>query len=406
MLHFADIHIGMENYGQIDPATGVNQRVLDFVRRMSEIVDYAIEHEADIVLFSGDAFKTRDPNPTYQREFARQIMRLTRKDIPTVLLVGNHDMPLMEKRASSVDIFRTLDVPNVIVGHKEELHRIETRHGIIQVGTAPWPIRSRLLQQDEHRGMSIEELDRALEDTVEEELNHLAESVDPTLPAVLAGHFTVAGSKYGSERSVMIGRDTVISLSVLNKPAWDYVAMGHIHKHQDVNPGQYPSVVYSGNLERIDFGEEREAKGFCWVNVKRGATTWEFIPVKARKFITIEADATKDGDTPTEAALRAIERTDINDAVVRVRVKMLQSQEVLFKAKEIEKALQGAQYVVGISKDILRDIRTRIGIQKPESLPPTELLRTYLVSKSTPGAHIDELMKLARHFIDDQGTQS
>ena len=406
MLHFADIHIGMENYGQIDPATGVNQRVLDFVRRMSEIVDYAIEHEADIVLFSGDAFKTRDPNPTYQREFARQIMRLTRKDIPTVLLVGNHDMPLMEKRASSVDIFRTLDVPNVIVGYKEELHRIETRHGIIQIGTAPWPIRSRLLQQDEHRGMSIEELDRALEDTVEDELNHLAESVDPTLPAVLAGHFTVAGSKYGSERSVMIGRDTVISLSVLNKPAWDYVAMGHIHKHQDVNPGQYPSVVYSGNLERIDFGEEHEAKGFCWVNVKRGATTWEFIPIKARKFITIEADATKDGDTPTEAALRAIERTAIDDAVVRVRVKMLQSQEVLFKAKEIEKALQNAQYVVGISKDIQRDIRTRIGIQKPESLPPAELLRTYLVSKSTPGAHIDELMNLAKHFIDDQGTQS
>lgn len=403
MLHFADIHIGMENYGQIDPATGVNQRVLDFVRRMSEIVDYAIEHEADIVLFSGDAFKTRDPNPTYQREFARQIMRLTRKDIPTVLLVGNHDMPLMEKRASSVDIFRTLDVPNVIVGHKEELHRIETRHGIIQVGTAPWPIRSRLLQQDEHRGMSIEELDRALEDTVEDELNHLAESVDPTLPAVLAGHFTIAGSKYGSERSVMIGRDTVVSLSVLNKPAWDYVAMGHIHKHQDVNPGQYPSVVYSGNLERIDFGEEHEAKGFCWVNVVRGATTWEFIPIKARKFITIEADATKDGDTPTEAALRAIERTTIDDAVVRVRVKMLQSQEVLFKAKEIEKALQNAQYVVGISKDIQRDIRTRIGLQKPESLPPAELLRTYLVSKSVPGSHIDELMKLAKHFIDDQG---
>jgi exonuclease SbcD len=400
MLHFADIHIGMENFGQIDPATGVNQRVLDFVRRMSDIVDYAIEHAADIVLFSGDAFKTRDPNPTYQREFARQIMRLTRENIPTVLLVGNHDMPLMEKRASSVDIFRTLDVPNVIVGYKEELHRIETKHGIIQIGTAPWPIRSRLLQQDEHRGMTIEELDRALEDTVEEELNRLAESVDPSFPAVLAGHFTVAGSKYGSERSVMIGRDTVISLSVLNKPAWDYVAMGHIHKHQDVNPGQYPSVVYSGNLERIDFGEEHESKGFCWVKVMRGATTWEFIPIKARKFITIEADATKDGDNPTEAALRAIERTIIKDAVVRVRVKMLQTQEILFKAKDVEKALQDAQYVVGISKDVQRDVRTRIGIQKAESLSPAELLRTYLISKSTSGVHIDEIMGLAKRFID------
>ena len=402
LLHFADIHIGMENFGQIDPSTGVNQRVLDFVRRLSDIVDYAIEHEADIVVFCGDAFKTRDPNPTYQREFARQIMRLARQNIPTVLLVGNHDMPIMDKRASSVDIFRTLDVPNVIVGHKEELLRIETKHGIIQVGTAPWPIRSRLLQQEEHRSMSIEELDRALETIVEDELNELANAVDPTLPAVLAGHFTVAGSKYGSERGVMIGRDTIIKLGVLNKPAWDYVALGHIHKHQDVNPGQYPSVVYSGNLERIDFGEEREAKGFCWVNVRRGATTWEFIPVKARRFITIDVDATKDGDAPTDAALRAIERTEIKDAVVRVRIKLLQSHESLFKIKEVEKALQDAQYVVGISKDVQRDVRSRIGLRKAESLTPAELLHTYLVSKSTPGPHIDELMALANHFIDGQ----
>ena len=81
VLHFADIHIGMENFGRIDPATGVNQRVLDFIIRLEEIVNYALEHEADLVIFAGDAFKTRDPNTTYQREFARQIMRLSRANV-------------------------------------------------------------------------------------------------------------------------------------------------------------------------------------------------------------------------------------------------------------------------------------------------------------------------------------
>ncbi|MCL5997088.1 MAG: exonuclease SbcCD subunit D [Chloroflexi bacterium] len=400
LLHFADIHIGMENFGQIDPSTGVNQRVLDFVRRMSEIVDYALEHSADIVVFCGDAFKTRDPSPTYQREFARQIMRLTRENIPTVLLVGNHDMPIMDKRASSVDIFRTLSVPNVIVGHKEELHRVETKRGVIQVATAPWPIRSRLLQYDEHRNMSIDELDQVLEQIVADELERLASEVDPSLPAILAGHFTVAGSKYGSERSVMIGRDAVIKLGALNKPVWDYVALGHIHKHQDVNAGQLPPVVYSGNLERIDFGEEREAKGFCWVEIKRGETQWQFIPVTARPFVTIEVDATMDGQTPTEAALRAIERNAHQDAVVRVRVKLLQSQESLFKPKEVEKALKDARFIVGISKDVQRDVRSRIGIEKAESLTPPELLRQYLVSKNTPPSHIDELLALAKGFLE------
>jgi exonuclease SbcD len=404
LLHFADIHIGMENFGQIDPATGVNQRVLDFVKRMSDITDYALQHDADIVIFSGDAFKTRDPSPTYQREFARQIMRLARQNIPTVLLVGNHDMPIMDKRASSVDIFRTLDVPNVIVGHKEELRRIETKRGVIQVGTAPWPIRSRLLQHEEHRSMNVDELDHALEKIVEEELDRLANEVDPALPAVLAGHFTVAGSKYGSERSVMIGRDTVVKLGALNRPAWDYVALGHIHKHQDVNSGQYPPVVYSGNLERIDFGEEQEAKGFCWVQVARGATTWEFIPVKARPFVTIDVDATHDGDTPTDAALRALERTNYEGAIVRIRVKLNQAQEPLFKTKEVEKALKGMHYMVGISKNVQRDVRSRIGLNKAESLTATELLHTYLVSKNTAGPHLDSLMDMAKGFLDNPET--
>jgi exonuclease SbcD len=399
-LHFADIHIGMENFGQIDPATGVNQRVLDFIKRMGDVVDYALENDADLVLFSGDAFKTRDPNPTYQREFAHQIMRLTSANITTVLLVGNHDMPVIDKRASSVDIYRTLSVPNVIVGHKEELHSINTKRGIVQIATVPWPIRSRLLQDDDLRSSNIEELDRALEAIMEQELTHLSESVNPALPAVLMGHFTVAGSKWGSERAVMIGRDTVVSLGALNNPAWDYVALGHIHKHQDVNAGRYPSVVYSGSLERIDFGEELEPKGFCWVELSRGHTTWRFVPVKARRFVTIDVDASDDGETPTEAVLRAIDRTAIEDAVVRVKVKLLQSQEPFLKPKDIEKALKTARFVVGIGKDIKRDNRTRIGIEKAESMTDVELLHAYLVSKGASANHINELMSVAKEFLD------
>ena len=401
-LHFADIHIGMENFGQIDPATGVNQRVLDFIKRMSDVVDYALANDADLVLFSGDAFKTRDPSPTYQREFARQVVRLTSANITTVLLVGNHDMPVMEKRASSVDIYRTLSVPNVIVGSREELHVVNTRRGKVQIATVPWPMRSRLLQDDDLRDSNIEDLDRALEDIMEQELIHLAESVDTSLPAVLMGHFTVAGSKWGSERAVMIGRDTVVSLSALNNPVWDYVALGHIHKHQDINAGRYPSVVYSGSLERIDFGEELEPKGFCWVELSRGHTTWRFVPVKARRFVTVDVDATADGETPTEAVLRAIERTAIDDAVVRVKVKLLQTQEAFLRPKDIEKALKTARFIVGIAKDINRDNRTRIGIEKAESLSDPELLRTYLVSKGTPAGHIDELMAAALDFLEKQ----
>ena len=52
LLHFSDIHIGMENYGQVDPASGINGRVLDFLHRFDEVVDYAIAHEADLFVLN------------------------------------------------------------------------------------------------------------------------------------------------------------------------------------------------------------------------------------------------------------------------------------------------------------------------------------------------------------------
>ena len=401
VLHFADIHIGMENYGKIDPETGMNQRVLDFVSRLKEIVDYAIEHEADAVIFAGDAFKTRDPNPTYQRAFARQIVRLSKASIPTVMLVGNHDIPLMEQRASSIDIFATLDVPNIIVARTEKLHRIETKRGVLQVATVPWPQRSRLMQQDEFRGRSIESLDEEMEKALADQIKILASEIDPTLPAILTGHFTIGGAAYGSERSVMLGRDLPVKLSNLSLDAWDYVAMGHIHKHQNANKDRYPAVVYSGSLERIDFGEESEAKGFCWVNVIRGETTWEFEKMDVRRFVSIFADATNDGETPTDAVIRAIERQDVKDAIVRVRVKLLQSQEPMLRLREVEHALGEAYLVAGISRDIQRDTRSRLGLESPEMLTPEQLLDAYLLSKGRRRDEVDALMKTAKGLMGE-----
>ena len=256
LLHFADLHVGMENYGRLDPATGVNGRVLDFLRRFDELIDYGLEREVDLVIFAGDAYKRRTPNPTYQRAFARRVKRLADAGVPVVLLVGNHDLPTMVQRASSVDIFRTLDVPNVVVGRVEDIHHIETRRGPVQVATVPYPVRQRLLAHDEYRSLSVEQLDQALRGIVTDNIHALAAKLTPDVPAVLAAHLTVSGATFGSERSVMIGRDAVILKSALADPAWDYVALGHVHKHQSLNNGGYPPVVYSGSLERIDFGEE------------------------------------------------------------------------------------------------------------------------------------------------------
>lgn len=385
-LHIGDVHIGVESYGQLDPDTGVNGRILDFLHRFDDAINYALENEVDVVLFTGDAFKTRDPSPTYQREFARRIKRLADGGLPTILLTGNHDIPLAERRASSVEIFDTLDVPNVIVANTNKLHRIETRRGDpLLVASVPYPLRNRLLDPEETRGLTIQQLDRKLEDAVVLVMRDLVEKArqTPEVPAVLMGHFSVQDAVWGSERSVMLGRDAVIAKSIVSDLTWDYVALGHIHKHQNLNLTNDPPIVYSGSIERIDFGEEKEEKGWVVADIEKGKTTWRFVTHfkrPARAFRTLQVDARESPD-PTDVVLQAIERQDLTDAVVRVILRLRSEQEPLLRERDIRAALHDAYYIAAIEKRVERLERTRLGGVTVESQTPLQLLEIYFETK-------------------------
>jgi len=394
LLHFADIHIGMENYGSIDPSTGVNARVLDFLRRFDELIDYGLEHEVDLVIFAGDAYKRRSPNPTYQRAFAKRVKRLADAGVPVVLLVGNHDLPTMTQKATAVDIFSTLDVPNVIVGREYEIHTVETPSGPVQVATVPYPIRQRLLVNDEYRGLSIEELDKALQRIVTDTIENLKRTLNPDVPAVLTAHLSVSNATYGSERSVMIGRDAVVAKSALDDPAWDYVALGHVHKHQSLNGENQPPIVYAGSLERIDFGEEGDPKGFCWVELGREETSWEFVEVSARPFVTIRADV-REEDEPLTVLEQKIAKHDLEDAVVRLILQLRTDQEPALHDYDVRALLSEAYAIGSISREVERTARVRLGDQTPEEMTDRELLESFLEIKDTPTERIETLLEHA-----------
>jgi exonuclease SbcD len=399
LLHLADLHIGMENYGRLDPATGLNGRVMDFLRRLNEAIDYALGNEVDLVIFAGDAYKSRDPNSTHRREFARRIKRLADAGIPVVLLVGNHDLPAQERRASSIDIFRTLDVPNITVASRDHLHRLITRRGEpIQVAAVPYPIRQRLLVHEEYKDKTIAELDALVQELVADNIRALAAQVDREVPAVFLGHFSVSEARLGSERSVMLGRDVVVLKSVLADSVWDYVALGHIHRHQELNRGQHPPIVYCGSLERIDFGEEAEPKGFVIADVRRGQAAWAFHRVEARRFVTIRADV-RDEAEPLAALLGAIGEQDIAGAVVRVIVQARPEQEGLLRDGDVRRTLGDAYYVAGVNIEVERAYRQRLGGESPEELTPTELLARYLESKGVAPERVETLLQHAQEIL-------
>lgn len=403
VLHFADIHIGMENYGKTDPNTGLSTRVTDFLRRMDEMIDYAREHEVDLVIFAGDAFKTRSPNPTYQREFAHRIRDLSRL-APVVLLVGNHDLPPTLLKASSIEIYQTLDVPNVRVANEFEVFTVETRNGPVVIGTAPYPVRSRLLEDDSVAGMTIAQIDALLQDQLTRILEEMAAQADQyDAPRLLTGHFTVSGAIVGSERSIMLGRDIAVLLSSVADPRWDYVALGHVHKHQNLTHGRQavPPVVYSGSMERIDFGEEGDPKGFCWVELGRQDTNWQFVQLEnARPFVTLKADL-RQSTNPTETVLKLIKKHRLTGAVVRLIVDLLPETEITFNEVVIKEELRraGVYQMAAVRKQIEQPTRARLG-GNPEGLTAPELLDRYLLSKEIAADRRADLLDAAQVIFE------
>ncbi|HEY5119720.1 MAG TPA: exonuclease SbcCD subunit D [Anaerolineales bacterium] len=404
LVHFADLHVGMENYGRLDPATGTSSRTRDFLDRLDEVVDYALDHKADLVIFAGDAFKTRDPEPTQQREFARRIKKLADK-IPTLLLVGNHDLPGTVSKATSLDIYHVLDIPNVIVGYKPDSQMVQTAHGPVYLAWMPYPSRNRLLLDEEYKGKSLPELEQILRDKVTQYIRELSEqAAKQDAPRIFAGHFTVSGAAFGSERTVMLGSDVAVMKSAVAETAWDYVALGHIHKHQNLTAGEtgLPPVVYAGSLERIDFGEENEPKGFCFAEISRGKTEWEFVPDRARPFHTIRVDV-KTEDQPTPAVLDAIalRKAEIRDAVVRIVISMTGEQSALLDERAVQKAAESASHL-DVQLDVREEARMRLGADSAESLTPLELLSRYLRAKGVDEGRTAELLHTAEELMKEE----
>lgn len=411
LLHFADLHLGMENYGSFDTRTGLSTRVRDYLRVFDQVVDYAIAEQVDAVLFAGDAFKNRDPSPTIQREFAKRVHRLASAGLPAVLLVGNHDLPSVEIRATALDIYQILDIPGVVVARKPDLITLETRSGPLQVGALPWLTRQNLLTPEEQRNPDRLAVTRRMAEQISSLLDDLVQSIDPSIPAVLLAHLSIEGAKLGAEQSIMLGEDLVVGSDELRASAFDYVALGHIHQHQVISA--HPPTVYSGSIERIDFGEESEDKGFVTVDIEAAAdgrreTSFEFHPVDARRFVTLRVKATD--EEPMEDVRSEVERhaSQIKGAIVRTFIALPPEREALLRVEDVRRLLleTGATYVAKIARDVDLQTRPRVEIDDHETLDPIVMLDKWLGLRNLSADQRRKVLEAGTRLIQAERARS
>ena len=407
ILHFSDLHIGVENYGRIDPATGLSTRLGDFLASLDEVVEFSLNENVDLVLLAGDAYKGRDPSQTHQRELAKRLFTLTEAGIQVFLLVGNHDLPNATSRATAVDIFPTLRVPNVHIGDSLHTYTIKTRSGPLQIVAVPWPRRGGILSREDSRGLSINEVRQEIEGRMTAAIEDRVKNLDPSIPAILTAHATISGATVGTERSMMLGQDHVLLVSAVQKFQLEYVALGHIHKHQVLRQDS-PMVVYSGSLQRVDFSEEGDQKGFCVVNIDPSApqgqrmVDFQFHKVDARSFVTIDARIDAAELDPTDAVIRAISRNAITGAVVRVRITLPAELEPHLREPDIRQALDGAHFIAAVSREVEGTRRTRLGSDVAEGLQPMQAVRLYLESREVDPRRQEKVLRYAEELVQSQ----
>ncbi|MBP6870047.1 exonuclease SbcCD subunit D [Candidatus Babeliales bacterium] len=356
-IHTADIHFGMENYGRIDHKTGIHSRLLDFEKSLNTCIDYAIEQNVDFFMFSGDAYKTATPSPTQQKLLMRCFMKLYAAKIPLVIVVGNHDNPLSFGKANSLDIFGSLPLDGFHVFAKPDTLLLQTKSGPIQIVGIPWPNRHNIALKEDYFVQSATDITEQISQALAQIITKLAGQLDPTIPAILAGHLTVSNGIFsGSERKAIYGQDPILMPSQLAIKPFDYVALGHLHRFQNLNEAGIP-IVYSGSIDRIDFGERKEEKGFCVVSInKKKECSFEFITIPTRPFIQIDVELDKESDQ-TSQILAAIQRHKITDAIVKITYKLPVTAIDDVDIKKIQLACSYSMYLVGIIP--IRDLPTR-----------------------------------------------
>ncbi|MCL5942104.1 MAG: exonuclease SbcCD subunit D [Actinobacteria bacterium] len=324
LAHVADLHLGSGYHLGDEDRGGVNSRLRDFRDAWVRSCEQMVAERVDLVLFAGDAFRDSKPTPTEQQAFRDGLDVLCNADITMVAIAGNHDLPRAPGRTHALQIFdgyrgcvNVIDRPRVII------HEVAgVGSGSLAIACLPWVQRSHLAAADpEFEHLTLDEQNRLIVDlslAVLRKLGAEAETKAGPLGSVLLAHGAIGGSAVGAAGSTQFFREPVLPLSELRGLPHRYQAWGHLHRAQVLDgPTNWAGRIrYSGSIERTDFAEANEQKGWWLVTLDDDPTrdTFEWRSSSPRPFVDLELP----DPTAWEAEVSALNGA-IPGAIVRIR---------------------------------------------------------------------------------------
>lgn len=334
LAHTADWHIGSSYHLGDESKDGINSRLRDYEDAILRSCRQMVEEDVDVVLFAGDGFRDSKPSPTEQAVFRRAMDVLCNANVPVLCIVGNHCLPRAPGRTHALAIFdgyrggvTVIDRPQVV-----------TIKGV-PIACLPWPSRAHLAAADpEFEKLTLDEQNArivTLTLAVLRALGAEAEEMAGPLGSVLLAHGSIAGSAVGAAGSTQFFREPVLPLSELRGLPFAYQAWGHLHRAQKPEH----NIRYSGSIERTDFAEASEDKGWNLVTLRDdGApSTCEWRSSFPRSFVDLDLAE----PTAWEAEIASLNGA-LPGAVIRVRYETTPEEARAVDHQGIRRTLYGA----------------------------------------------------------------
>jgi DNA repair protein SbcD/Mre11 len=254
ILHVADTHLGYSAYRRVTE-DGVNQREMDTYDAFKQFIDCTLKSKPDLVIHAGDLFDSVRPTNRAITFAIHQILRLSKQEIPFVIIAGNHEHPKLKETGHIFSILDHIENVYPIYNASYEIIPFEIDGNKITIHAIP-------------------------QTTTKQEFNDNLKKLKPepnTDYNILLAHGGVKGIK---EFSMNEFNELIIPTQYL-KSNFDYMALGHYHKYVKVSENAF----YSGSTECFTFSDAGEQKGFIELELKDGKIKHNFIPLKNRPMI-------------------------------------------------------------------------------------------------------------------------
>ena len=315
MIHTADFHLGIGLVGISLKGDKYRKRIEDYRRNLEIIVNYAKSKPTDFLIIAGDIFDQVHPSGLVQNVFAKFIRKILDLNIQVVAIAGNHDQPKLATSETYLDAISKLKIWGFHYFRNLRVITLQGRHSNKKVKFICIP----------YLHAPPQEAQRKIYDEIRDRIKRELEDKDADYQVVVA-HTLIAGARQGSERLLRPGGyEFILPAETLNQPGVSYVALGHVHTHQTPQK-RYPNMIYPGSIERINFGEIGEEKGFISITEEDGVLKPTFIKLPCRKMKVVNINL-KEYENPSQTLLQELKNTrEIKDAILKIAITLRQDQ--------------------------------------------------------------------------------